>query len=199
MAEQKMLSGSYCRLALMSGVEIVHDGKVQRIAAGVEVVLSLGAIHTPKVLMLSFSWICFGTPLRGSATTSSIVKFPSVSLTEVRIVKRWGTKTNPLSPEPLSTGYVCSLSNTGRTTTGRHHEENSFSDGRYSRIHCTFIRAGQNCRSGAAIRCFLVLPGSGYRDDEMSSCQCPACRWWQHEGYRCGSSNTGIGTNSSDG
>jgi len=36
-----------------SGVEIVHDGKVQRIAAGVEVVLSLGAMHTPKVLMLS--------------------------------------------------------------------------------------------------------------------------------------------------
>jgi choline dehydrogenase len=36
-----------------SGVEIVHDGKVQRIAAGLEVVLSLGAIHTPKVLMLS--------------------------------------------------------------------------------------------------------------------------------------------------
>src|SRR5258708_20744747 len=36
-----------------SGVEIVHDGKVQRIGAGVEVVLSLGAIHTPKVLMLS--------------------------------------------------------------------------------------------------------------------------------------------------
>jgi choline dehydrogenase len=36
-----------------SGVEIVHDGKVQRIAAGMEVVLSLGAIHTPKVLMVS--------------------------------------------------------------------------------------------------------------------------------------------------
>src|SRR5260221_14243996 len=36
-----------------SGVEIVHDAKVRRIAAGVEVVLSLGAIHTPKVLMLS--------------------------------------------------------------------------------------------------------------------------------------------------
>jgi len=36
-----------------SGVEIVHDGKVQRIGAGVEVVLSLGAIHTPKALMLS--------------------------------------------------------------------------------------------------------------------------------------------------
>src|SRR6267143_2237534 len=36
-----------------SGVEIVHHGKVQRIAAGAEVVLSLGAIHTPKVLMLS--------------------------------------------------------------------------------------------------------------------------------------------------
>src|SRR5258708_38589809 len=36
-----------------SGVEIVYDGKVQRIAAGVEIVLSLGAIHTPKALMLS--------------------------------------------------------------------------------------------------------------------------------------------------
>src|SRR4030088_1274542 len=36
-----------------SGVEIVHDAKVQRIAAGVEGVQSLGAIHTPKVLMLS--------------------------------------------------------------------------------------------------------------------------------------------------
>ena len=36
-----------------SGVEIVHGGKVHQIAAGVEVVLSLGAIHTPKVLMLS--------------------------------------------------------------------------------------------------------------------------------------------------
>jgi choline dehydrogenase len=36
-----------------SGVEIVHDGKVRRIAAGLEVVLSLGAIHTPKALMLS--------------------------------------------------------------------------------------------------------------------------------------------------
>jgi choline dehydrogenase len=35
------------------GVEIIHGGKVQRIAAGVEVVLSLGAINTPKVLMLS--------------------------------------------------------------------------------------------------------------------------------------------------
>jgi choline dehydrogenase len=34
------------------GVEIIHDGKVQCIAAGVEVLLSLGAIHTPKVLML---------------------------------------------------------------------------------------------------------------------------------------------------
>src|SRR6201981_2989174 len=36
-----------------SGVEIVHGGKIHRIAAGVEIVLSLGAIHTPKVLMLS--------------------------------------------------------------------------------------------------------------------------------------------------
>jgi len=35
------------------GVEIIYDGKTQRIDAGHEVVLSLGAIHTPKVLMLS--------------------------------------------------------------------------------------------------------------------------------------------------
>src|SRR6201987_4046169 len=38
-----------------SGVEIAFDGKIQRITAGREVVLSLGAMHTPKVLMLS--WI----------------------------------------------------------------------------------------------------------------------------------------------
>jgi choline dehydrogenase len=36
-----------------TGVEISYDGKVHRISAGLEVVLSLGAIHTPKVLMLS--------------------------------------------------------------------------------------------------------------------------------------------------
>jgi choline dehydrogenase len=36
-----------------SGVEIAYDGKIQSINAGLEVVLSLGAIHTPKVLMLS--------------------------------------------------------------------------------------------------------------------------------------------------
>ena len=35
------------------GVEIEYDGKIQRINAGLEVILSLGAIHTPKVLMLS--------------------------------------------------------------------------------------------------------------------------------------------------
>jgi len=34
-------------------VEIAFDGKIQRITAGLEVVLSLGAMHTPKVLMLS--------------------------------------------------------------------------------------------------------------------------------------------------
>jgi choline dehydrogenase len=36
-----------------SGVEIAYDGKTHRIGAGLEVVLSLGAIHTPKVLMQS--------------------------------------------------------------------------------------------------------------------------------------------------
>jgi choline dehydrogenase len=36
-----------------TGVEISYDGKSHRIGAGLEVVLSLGAIHTPKVLMQS--------------------------------------------------------------------------------------------------------------------------------------------------
>jgi choline dehydrogenase len=36
-----------------TGVEIVYNGKTQRIAAGLEIVLSLGAMHTPKVLMQS--------------------------------------------------------------------------------------------------------------------------------------------------
>jgi choline dehydrogenase len=36
-----------------TGVEIAFEGRIQRITAGFEVVLSLGAIHTPKVLMLS--------------------------------------------------------------------------------------------------------------------------------------------------
>jgi choline dehydrogenase len=36
-----------------TGVEIVYEGKTRRIGAQSEVVLSLGAIHTPKVLMLS--------------------------------------------------------------------------------------------------------------------------------------------------
>lgn len=35
------------------GVEVVHGGTVHRVAADAEVVLSLGAIHTPKVLMQS--------------------------------------------------------------------------------------------------------------------------------------------------
>jgi choline dehydrogenase len=36
-----------------TGVEIVYDSEIHRISAGLEVVLSLGAIHTPKVLMQS--------------------------------------------------------------------------------------------------------------------------------------------------
>jgi choline dehydrogenase len=36
-----------------TGVEIIYQGKSLRIVAGLEVVLSLGAIHTPKVLMQS--------------------------------------------------------------------------------------------------------------------------------------------------
>ena len=37
----------------VTGVEIAYNGKIRRIEARFEVVLSLGAIHTPKVLMLS--------------------------------------------------------------------------------------------------------------------------------------------------
>jgi choline dehydrogenase len=36
-----------------TGVEIVHNGKVQRIGAVLEIVLSLGTINTPKILMQS--------------------------------------------------------------------------------------------------------------------------------------------------
>src|SRR6201987_940083 len=36
-----------------TGVECIYNGKAHRISAGLEVVLSLGAIHTPKVLMQS--------------------------------------------------------------------------------------------------------------------------------------------------
>jgi choline dehydrogenase len=36
-----------------SGVEILYEGRIHRISAGCEVVLSLGALHTPKVLMQS--------------------------------------------------------------------------------------------------------------------------------------------------
>ena len=37
----------------VTGVEFIHDGQVARVAAASEVVLSLGAVHTPKVLMQS--------------------------------------------------------------------------------------------------------------------------------------------------
>jgi choline dehydrogenase len=36
-----------------TGVEVIHDGQLRRVGATAEVVLSLGAIHTPKVLMQS--------------------------------------------------------------------------------------------------------------------------------------------------
>jgi len=36
-----------------TGVQLVHNGNVRQIGAGLEVVLSLGAMQTPKVLMLS--------------------------------------------------------------------------------------------------------------------------------------------------
>jgi hypothetical protein len=42
--------------------------------------------------------------------------------------------------EPLSAAFICMLSNTG----GNHHDENSSSDGCYSRIRGTCIRSGQN-------------------------------------------------------
>ncbi|MBR0692696.1 GMC family oxidoreductase [Bradyrhizobium lablabi] len=35
------------------GIEIIRNGKVHRISAGREIILSMGAIHTPKVLMQS--------------------------------------------------------------------------------------------------------------------------------------------------
>jgi len=38
-----------------TGVECIYNGKPNRIIAGLEVVLSLGAIHTLKVLMQSGS------------------------------------------------------------------------------------------------------------------------------------------------
>ncbi|TGD89389.1 GMC family oxidoreductase [Mycolicibacterium sp. CH28] len=37
----------------VTGVEVSHDGQTRHFAAGTEVVVSLGAMHTPKVLMLS--------------------------------------------------------------------------------------------------------------------------------------------------
>ena len=37
----------------VTGVEFIYQGRVHRIRAGLEVVLSLGAINTPKVLMQS--------------------------------------------------------------------------------------------------------------------------------------------------
>ena len=36
-----------------AGVEVIHGGAIRRVTADAEVVLSLGAIHTPKVLMQS--------------------------------------------------------------------------------------------------------------------------------------------------
>lgn len=39
--------------ARATGVEVLHDGAVHRVIADTEVVLSLGAVHTPKVLMQS--------------------------------------------------------------------------------------------------------------------------------------------------
>jgi choline dehydrogenase len=50
---QAMLTRLIIESKRTTGVEIVYDGKVLRIGAEFEVVLSLGAINTPKVLMLS--------------------------------------------------------------------------------------------------------------------------------------------------
>jgi choline dehydrogenase len=36
-----------------TGVELLYAGQTRRVGAGLEVVLSLGAIHTPKVLLQS--------------------------------------------------------------------------------------------------------------------------------------------------
>jgi choline dehydrogenase len=37
----------------VGGVQFSYDGTLHQVGAGSEVVLSLGAIHTPKVLMLA--------------------------------------------------------------------------------------------------------------------------------------------------
>src|SRR5882724_9468626 len=82
-----------------------------------------------------------------------------------------------------------------RDKLGGRHEENFLSDGRSTRIRCTFLRSTtQNCRASATIRCILVLRGSRYRVDDVRNCRTPAwhCSWCQHEGYRCGSSDAGI-------
>ena len=37
----------------VAGVEVLHDGEVRRIRAGLETILSMGAINTPALLMHS--------------------------------------------------------------------------------------------------------------------------------------------------
>jgi len=49
-------------------------------------------------------------------------------------------RTRSRAQEPSSATLLALLSNTGRTTTGKHHEESSPSDGRCSRIHRIFLR-----------------------------------------------------------
>ena len=47
------MTGDLCELVPFGGENVTYDGKTHRIEAGIEVILSLGAIQTPKVLMQS--------------------------------------------------------------------------------------------------------------------------------------------------
>jgi choline dehydrogenase len=72
----------------VTGVEFSHNGDIHRVGAGSEVVLSLGAIHTPKLLMQSgigdnTELLLFGIPvvqhLPGSVKTCRTIRLFPVS------------------------------------------------------------------------------------------------------------------------
>jgi choline dehydrogenase len=56
-----------------TGVEILYEGRIHRISAGCEVVLSLGALHTPKML-ISGSKQCPASGFAGAGQQPSILR-----------------------------------------------------------------------------------------------------------------------------